>query len=389
MNTTAQFTTHYDVLPTKPPPKVARGDRPYPKRTGSLPRNLNDVTPEWLTGLLQNRYPGVLVRAMETVDVRNGHTTKLRLRLQLNDAGRAAGLPESVCLKSNWSEGFESGDICELEARFYHHVANQPGVPAARAFYADWDADGSGQGVVVMEDLALTGGRFGHSTDHLGVEGIALALESLARLHGVWWDSPRLRELAWLPISMQTYIDTEQLRMMWAYVEANLPKPSYQAILPAWMRNDPQRLVRCFDALARHEQRQPPPRCIVHGDSHVGNSFLRPDGERLWLDWQLVRQGHPWRDVTYLMLGGLTIEERRRSERELLRHYRDGLLRGGAQNVIDLEAVWGQYRLWPVYGMQSWIANVDAWGQSGLPMVERFFTAAEDLETMDLLEAVA
>jgi hypothetical protein len=36
--------------------------------------------------------------------------------------------------------------------------------------------------------------------------------------------------------------------------------------------------------------------------------------------------------------------------------------------------------------MQAWIANVDAWGQTGLPMVERFFTASEDLETAKLLE---
>jgi hypothetical protein len=101
----------------------------------------------------------------------------------------------------------------------------------------------------------------------------------------------------------------------------------------------------------------------------------------------LVRKGHPWRDVTYLMLGGLTIEERRASERHLLSHYREALLSTGAQNVIDLERIWAEYRRWPIYGMQSWIANVDAWGQTGLPIVERFFTAAEDLQTAKLLEA--
>jgi hypothetical protein len=185
---------------------------------------------------------------------------------------------------------------------------------------------------------------------------------------------------------MRTYIDNEQLRMMWAYVEANLPKPEYQAILPRWMLDDPQRLVRLYDALAMHEQGHPRARCIVHGDSHVGNSFVRADGQRVWLDWQLVRKGQPWRDVTYLMLGGLTIGERRASERNLLSHYRESLLATGAKNVIDLEHIWAEYRRWPIYGMQSWIANVDAWGQTGLPIVERFFTASEDLETAKLLE---
>jgi hypothetical protein len=35
------------------------------------------------------------------VEVRNGHTTKLRARLELNEVGQRAGIPPHVCLKSN------------------------------------------------------------------------------------------------------------------------------------------------------------------------------------------------------------------------------------------------------------------------------------------------
>src|SRR3546814_8324361 len=86
------------------------------------------------------------------------------------------------------------------------------------------------------------------------------------------------------------------------------------------------------------------PRCLVHGDSHQGNSYVRPNGERVWLDWQLVRKGRPWRDVTYFMLGALTIDERRSAARDLLRHYRECLAATGVTGIISDEDIWEQFR---------------------------------------------
>jgi hypothetical protein len=53
--------------------------------------------------------------------------------------------------------------------------------------------------------------------------------------------------------------------------------------------------------------------------------------------------------------------------------------------VLSQQQAEQQFQLWPVYGMQAWLANVDGWGQSGLPMVERFFAAAEDYQTIERL----
>jgi hypothetical protein len=323
---------------------------------------------------------------MKVADLKNGHTTKMRLELDLNDAGVAAGIPKKVCLKSNWATEFAIvTDIHELEARFYHHVAGKLSIPAARPYYADWDVGENGQGFVMMEDLAAEGGVFGSSTQHVGVDGAATALGTLADLHASWWGSPKLDEHAWLPVSMDTPVDSGQLRIMYSYVERNLANPKYETILPRWMYDDPNRFHQAFDALAAFARAQSGPRCIVHGDSHLGNSYVRPNGERVWLDWQLVRKGHPWRDITYLMLNSLTIEERRSHERELIRGYREALVSKGCKDVLSADQIFEQYRRWPVYGMQSWVANVDEWGQSGFHITERFFTACEDLGTMKLL----
>jgi len=282
--------------------QVSGGFGPY-KRAQKIPRHLDSINAQWLTGMLQNRYPGLVVENMEVVNVRNGHTTKMQVKLSFNEVGKKSGIPENVCLKANWSEGFDSGDICELEARFYHYVRDDLGVPAPRAYYSDWDGDGSGQGLVVMEDLVLEGGTFGHSTHHIGIDGVAHGLESLATLHAGWWGSAKLDQHSWLQPSMDTPIDTGQLDMMWPWAEKNIVKPEYQAFLPRWLLDEPKRFFRAFEKLGIFERQQTTPRCVVHGDSHLGNSYLRTNGERLWLDWQLVRKGRPWRDVTYFMLG--------------------------------------------------------------------------------------
>ena len=49
-------------------------------------------------------------------------------------------------------------------------------------------------------------------------------------------------------------------------------------------------------ATAFKARSQPGPRCLVQGDAHQSNRFLRSSGRRIWHDWQLVRQGQPWRD---------------------------------------------------------------------------------------------
>jgi hypothetical protein len=367
--------------------RTIESDRPYPARAGKLVRHLQEVTPAWLTSLLRNRYPGLVVNDFETLSVESTHTTKLRLRLALNEVGRAAGLPDQVCLKSNWSEGIKTGDICEREARFYHLAGDEPAVPLPRSYYADWDGDGGGRGIVVMEDLEAAGGRFGNASDHLGVDGVAGGLESLASLHGTFWGNPKLDDDRGFPRSMATPVDTEQVIRLFNYLALNLEDPAYQAVLPAWAYETPEQLNFLLDELSAYEQEWRGPLSLVHGDAHQGNSYVGADGRRIWLDFQLARKGTPWRDVNYFMVGALTIEERRASERDLFRLYRDKLVSTGAEGVPGEDVAWEQFRRHTAYGMQCWLGNVDRWGQSGIEIVRRFYAAADDYDTVALLTA--
>lgn len=101
--------------------------RPYPSRTEPLPSAIEDVKPEWLSRTMSNKYPGVVARDWEWVQLLASHTTKWRLRVDWNEAGIAAGLPEHICLKSNWSGGFHNVDIHALEARFSTMAGSRSG----------------------------------------------------------------------------------------------------------------------------------------------------------------------------------------------------------------------------------------------------------------------
>jgi hypothetical protein len=357
-------------------------DRPYPARTVPLPRSLDEVTVPWLNGLLGLRHPGIDLPGFDVVEVKNSHTTKLRLRLDLDDVARAAGIPEHVCLKSNWS-GMRTGRICEREGRFYALVDGTAELPVPTGYFSDWDADGNG--IVVMEDLALTPGAFGTSDDHLGVDGVAVGLETLARLHGAMWADPRL-DSPWLPGNMDTDNDTEQVAQYWNYIWFNLADPAYEAVVPRWVYDTPELMHHVLDELSAFERALPGPKTLVHGDAHQGNSFLRADGRRVWVDWQLVRRGSPVRDISYFIVSSLTVAERRAADRDLVEHYRGHLVATGAEGVPGRDEVWEQFRRWPGYGTQAWLGNINLWGQrNGAEMVRRHFAASDDYDTVAIL----
>src|SRR5690606_11063562 len=165
-----------------------------------------------------------------------------------------------------------------------------------------------------------------------------------------------------------------------------LKEPNFRSIAPQHYLDDPRKVERAFDRLGQLERSYDAPYCIVLGDCHQGNTYILPGAkERLWLDWQLVRRGRPWRDLAYFTIGALTIEERRAHLKDLVAQYREYLIATGAQGVLSFDDAFEQIKLYVMYGIQAWVANLDEWGQNGIPMNERFFTAAEDYGTWKML----
>ncbi len=71
-----------------------------PRVLAPRPHSLEQVNPEWLSKSIGGRVAGARVERTEVVGGHSGTTSRQRLRLQWNEAGRSAGLPGVVFIKT-------------------------------------------------------------------------------------------------------------------------------------------------------------------------------------------------------------------------------------------------------------------------------------------------
>ena len=119
---------------------------------------------------------------------------------------------------------------------------------------------------------------------------------------------------------------------------------------------------------------------------------MLPDDEVGFLDWQMVRRGNWSLDLGYFLQGALTIEDRRRGERDLLDEYRAALTLP-ADEMPTAEEVWLRYRASVAHGLAIWMATLsggDAWQRPDicLAFAQRYSAAFIDLETRAALDAI-
>jgi aminoglycoside phosphotransferase (APT) family kinase protein len=121
------------------------------------------------------------------------------------------------------------------------------------------------------------------------------------------------------------------------------------------------------------------PHVLLHGDPHVGNSYIAPGDSVSFLDWQGYGTGYWMHDVPYFLIGALDLPDRRACERDLLRHYlarREAL---GAK-MPSVDEVWDDYRRAVIFGFITWLGNEDVWQlpETNLAQCVRFSVAMID-----------
>ncbi len=148
--------------------------------------------------------------------------------------------------------------------------------------------------------------------------------------------------------------------------------------------NEPERIVAAFWRLA--EISRDPPQCFIHSDAHLDNWYYRPDGSPGLMDWQSPRMGSYAWDVSYYLISALSIEDRRASERDLVRHYRDHLA-ALVSPAPTFDEAWLGYRQWNGYGLFVKIVNPDYFKprEINVAWMSRHVAATEDLDTFSAL----
>lgn len=356
-----------------------------------FPTESRELTPELLTAALRPLSPGVEVSGLEVVEEAHCDTgsasTAGRAVLDLDyEAGRDAGLPERVVLKTVLVRPGAPASMYENEVRFYSELRPTLDVEAPRVFATSFDPHTESFGVV-MEDLRQRGASFPNATLAMNRLQIESVLGELAALHARFWQSPRFGgDLAWVwtPLSggFHDFMRGPGNEFLEFQVQRSEIKQETLARLGRSFDQTRDALWHAQEIIATE------PVTLLHGDTHFGNTYLLPGDRVGLLDWQLMQRGRWSHDVTYILMTALDIEFRRKHERELLAFYLDRLEQGGVADAPTLDSAWQLYRQTAIWGfLIGWmITPVENYGDAILRAnLERLTTAVEDLETFAAL----
>lgn len=360
-----------------------------------IPEQLDDLTPEFLTQVVRTVHPDVTVTGFEMLDVkRYGEimvSTSDRLKMKLSYApGTPDGLPRQIAVKMKRSSDAVLGELYGNEVDFY--VKLRPFLDIEAPYVIGGVCDrATALYYLLLEDLSLRGATFPSALRDNSLDEVRAVLDQFAKLHAVFWESPRLKgDLAWYQGHTQGSLSERMDASLPITISGNIEAHDFKRDIVNGLGTDVPTLHAGYRALLKHQATLP--QTILHGDGHIGNTYLLPDGKAGLLDFQLTARGAWAHDVNYLILTALPVETRRANERALIDYYLDQLARNGVSNPPSREEAWLEYRrgiLWSFY--VGWLTTPIAnYGEAlNCENLTRTSTAFADHDTARLVDSVA
>jgi Ser/Thr protein kinase RdoA (MazF antagonist) len=200
----------------------------------------------------------------------------------------------------------------------------------------------------------------------VAVEQVRAVLDTVAALHARYWQSPRFaNELAWVETHLRGGVAETMNGVAVEYIQQEIETENFKRELVQRLRTTGPYLLAGVRAVQRHQSRLP--QTLLHGDTHIGNTYLTAEGHGGLLDWQLMVRGYAMHDVSYLICTALSIGARRAHDQDLLRYYLDRLREAGVADLPSFADAGAEFRhalVWGVYigwlttpGGELWVVD--------------------------------
>ncbi len=269
--------------------------------------------------------------ALYDIEVTGGSTGTTERRGFALDWAGDTNLPRDVFVKMSASFGTRiTGGISgamENEAWFYNELRPRLTLEAPYGYYAAFDRF-SGRSVQVIEDVGTTkGAQFLDALTPITRDMAEGQMKLLAALHG---QGKALAQSPGTPQTYQRFMAVSNARALIKIFHFRGLDKAGDALPEGIRKHKKETWAATLHSIAQHADL---PHTIIHCDVHPGNWYQRGDGAMGLMDWQCVVRGHWSRDLAYCLSAGLTIENRRAWERDLIALYLDCLAAEGGDSL--------------------------------------------------------
>jgi hypothetical protein len=197
--------------------------------------------------------------------------------------------------------------------------------------------------VLLMEDISVKQPHINSMMDTDDIDTLRALLDTYARLHASLWGSPRFAsDLGWVQNQVEGSIEAMFDVSIRQHVINELAREKFKREFVEELGMSEVEMFEGEKALKQHFDTMP--RTILHGDAHFANTYRLPDGTGGLLDWQVSTSGYALFDTTYIIQTALSVEGRRKHERDLIDHYRERLRAHGVTELPSADSMWIDYR---------------------------------------------
>ena len=349
------------------------------------------LDPAWISSVLKHsgmvEVPRVEMLDIEQLTGGNACTT-LRINIGYNQNPGSA--PESLICKmtpdnphmamaiaNNGSNRAESGAAQLLSGR---DIVNVP-----ELYFADVDDYGF-YFTMVSEDLGLKGAQEGDQLNGIDSAGVEAACEQFNRLHAHFWQSPEIAKFDWLNSPAKSAATNADI---YALGVAKARKFYGDLISDAQYQMIEEFTPHVADWFCYNNENL----TLIHAEARAANILFCPTDtggrEAYFIDWQMVAEGDPTRDLAYFL--GVSVDTQLRRELE------EGVLERHCQaiqtvdNSYSIERAKENYRFNLLSGVWGAVATchfaeTEKMRQILFSWLPRSCAAVEDWDSMALVK---